>query len=54
MSNIYPPMKKYPKKVLKAAQEGRYFESVSYENGILIFKIRVQLSLALKGIAQTN
>jgi len=44
-------MKKYPKKVLKAAQEGRYFESVCYKDGILTFKIRVQLILALKKIA---
>ena len=44
-------MKKYPKKVLKAVQEGRYFESVSYKDGILTFKIRVQLSLALKKMA---
>jgi len=44
-------MKKYPKKVLKTAQEGTYFETVSYDDGILTFKIRVQLYLALKGIA---
>ena len=45
-------MKKYPKKVLKAAQEGTYFEKVSYKDGVLTFKIRVQLALALKGIAE--
>jgi hypothetical protein len=45
-------MKKYPTKVLKAPQEGRYFEDVSYKNGLLTFKIRVQLSLALKKIAE--
>ncbi len=47
-------MKKYPKKVLKAIQEGRYYESVSYENDTLTFKIRAQLNLALRGIANTN
>jgi len=47
-------MKKYSKKDLKAAQEGRHFESVSYKDGILTFKIRVHLDLALKGIALTN
>jgi len=45
-------MKKYPKKVLKAIQEGGYFESVSYKDGILTFKIRVQLSLTLKKMAE--
>jgi len=45
-------MKKYPKRVLKAAQEGRYFEGVSYKDDILIFKIGVQLSLALRKIAE--
>jgi hypothetical protein len=45
-------MKKYPKKVLKAAQEGTYFKSVSYDDGILTFKIRVQFSLTLKKMAE--
>jgi len=45
-------MKKYPKKVLKAAQEGRYFESISCKDGILTFNISVQLILALKQIAE--
>lgn len=47
-------MKKYPTKVLKAAQEGIYFENVSYKDGILTFKIKVQLAPALRAIAHTN
>jgi hypothetical protein len=39
------------KKVLKAARESTYFKNVSYENGSLTFKIRVQLSLALNKMA---
>lgn len=34
-------MNRYPNKVFKAAKEGRYIDSVSYEDGILTFKIRV-------------
>ena len=47
-------MKKYPKKVLKAALNGRYFESIYYEDGTIIFKISLQLYLALKQIAEES
>ena len=40
------------KYVLKDVQDRLYFKNVSYEDRILTFKIRVQLSLALKKIAE--